>query len=124
MNLDIESENRVVLQVKQLYSDLGIEIDVKNQARVHLWYKDHFGYSIEPYTSIESAINTWPTTATAIGVRIEKNNEFKVYAPFGLNDMFGKIVRANKAQITKEIYDKKVSSWLSKWSDLMVIPWK
>ena len=58
MNLDIESENRVVLQVKQLYSDLGIEIDVKNQARVHLWYKDHFGYSIEPYTSIESAINT------------------------------------------------------------------
>lgn len=86
VNLDIESENRVVLQVKQLYSDLGIEIDVKNQARVHLWYKDHFGYSIEPYTSIESAINTWPTTATAIGVR--------------------------------------VSSWLSKWSDLIVIPWE
>lgn len=33
-------------------------------------------------------------------------NEFKVYAPFGLNDLFGKIVRANKSQITKEIYDK------------------
>jgi len=124
VNLDLESENRVVMQVKQLYSDLKIEIDVKNQARVHLWYKDHFGYSIEPYTSIESAINTWPTTATAIGVRLEKNDEFKVYAPFGLNDLFGKIVRANKVQITKQIYEKKVSSWLSKWSDLIVMHWE
>lgn len=124
VNIDFESENRVIMQVKQIYSDLRIEMDVKNQARVHLWYKDHFGYSIEPYTSIESAINTWPTTATAIGVRMNINNEFKVYAPFGLNDLFGKIVRANKAQITRQIYEKKVSSWLSKWSDLIVIPWE
>ena len=124
INLDYESENKVIMQVKQLYSDLSIEMDVKNQARVHLWYKDHFGYSIEPYTSIEAAVNTWPTTATAIGVRMEKNNEFKVYAPFGLNDLFGKIVWANKTQITKKIYEKKVSSWLSKWPDLIVIPWE
>lgn len=124
LKLDFESENSVIMQVKQLFSDLGIEIDVKNQARVHLWYKDHFGYSIEPYTSIESAINTWPTTATAIGIRIEENNEFKVYAPFGLNDLFGKIVRANKAQITQQIYEKKVASWLDRWSDLIVIPWE
>ncbi len=124
VNLDFQSENRMIMQVKQLYSDLKIEVDVKNQARVHLWYQDHFGYSIEPYTSIESAINTWPTTATAIGVRMEKDNEFKVYAPFGLNDLFGKVVRANRAQITKQIYEKKVSSWLSKWPDLIVIPWE
>lgn len=124
INLDYDSENKVITQVKQLYSDLKIELDVKNQARVHLWYNEHFGYSIEPYKSIEAAINTWPTTATAIGVRLEENNEFKVYAPFGLNDLFGKIVRANKTQITKPIYEKKVSSWLSKWPDLIIIPWE
>ncbi|HHV09647.1 MAG TPA: nucleotidyltransferase family protein [Clostridiales bacterium] len=124
MNIDHKSEDEVIGQIKQLYSDLSIEIDVKNQARVHLWYKDHFGYAIEPYTSIEAAINTWPTTATAIGVRMGKNNEFKVYAPFGLNDLFGKVVRANKAQITKQIYENKVSSWLGKWPDLIVMPWE
>jgi hypothetical protein len=123
VNLDLESEDRVIRSAKQLYSDLKIEIDVKNQARVHLWYPDHFGYPIKPYTSVEAAINTWPTTATAVGVRMEKN-ELKVYAPFGLNDLFGKIVRANKVQITKQIYEKKVLSWLSKWPDLIVIPWE
>lgn len=123
INMDYPSENKIITQVKQQYSDLKIEIDVKNQARVHLWYKEHFGYSIEPYQSLEAAINTWPTTATAIGIRMESNNELKVYAPFGLNDLFGKIVRANKAQITKEIFQAKVSKWLSKWPDITVIPW-
>jgi hypothetical protein len=88
-----------------------------------LWYKRHFGYEIQKYKSLESAINTWPTTATAIGVRIEEDNKFKVYAPFGLNDLFGKIVRANKIQITEEIYKNKVVNWLKKWPDLNVIPW-
>lgn len=123
-NLDSQSENVIASKVKALYSDLNIEIDVKNEARVHLWYKRHFGYSIDPYTSLEAAIDTWPTTATAIGVRKGNNNEFIVYAPFGLNDLLGKIVRANKTQITKEIYEKKVTSWLSKWPDLKVIPWE
>lgn len=123
-NLDSQSENMIASKVKALYSDLNIEIDVKNEARVHLWYKSHFGYNIEPYTSLEAAIDTWPTTATAIGVRKGNNNEFIVYAPFGLNDLLGKIVRPNKAQITKEIYEKKVTSWLSKWPDLKVIPWE
>jgi hypothetical protein len=70
---------------------------------------------------IESAINTWPTTATTIGIRIEENNGFKVYAPFGLNNLFGKIVRANKSQVTKEIYENKASNRLKKWTDLIVI---
>lgn len=123
-NLDLESENRVISKVKDLYSDLKIEVDVKNQARVHLWYKSHFGSTIKPYVSLESALNTWPTTATSIGVRKEKNNEMKVYAPFGLNDLFGKIVRANKVQITRDIYENKVSSWLNKWPNLKIIPWE
>ncbi|MDD6771367.1 nucleotidyltransferase family protein [Inconstantimicrobium porci] len=123
-NLDEESENKVISYVKELYSDLDIEVDVKNEARVHLWYKDHFGYDIKPYTSLEDDINSWPTTSTAVGIRRDKNGAFKIYAPFGLNDLFGKIVRANKAQITKDIYENKTTRWLSKWPDLKVIPWE
>ena len=122
-SLNIESENRVINQIRNLYSDLNIEIDIKNQARVHLWYKNHFGYDIEPYKNLEEAINTWPTTATAIGIR-KDSNKIKVYAPYGLNDLFGKIVRANKAQINKEIYETKVEKWIKNWPDLMVIPWE
>ena len=120
-DLSSEKEEEISHRVKQFASD-KIKIDVKNEARVHLWYKDHFGYEIEPYASIETAINSWPTTATSIGVRIE-NGHFSVYAPFGLNDMFGRIVKANKAQITKEIFVYKTKKWLLKWPDLTIVPW-
>jgi hypothetical protein len=52
-----------------------------------------------------------------------ENENFKIYAPFGLNDLFGMIVRANKAQITEEIYLQKVNKWKSKWPALTIIPW-
>lgn len=40
-----------------------------------------------------------------------------------LNDLLGLIVRPNKVQITKEIYEKKVLRWKTNWPDLNVIPW-
>jgi len=123
-DMSFNEEDKVVNKVHKLYKDIPIKIDVKNQARVHLWYEKHFGYTIKPYPSLEAAINTWPTTATAIGARRESSGKWIVYAPFGLNDLFGKIVRANKAQITKEIYEKKVIKWSAIWIDLKIIPWE
>jgi hypothetical protein len=122
-DLSYDKECEVIDNVKGIFGDLPLSIDIKNQARVHLWYENHFGYPIDPYSSLEEAINSWPTTATAIGMRKHANGEWRVYAPFGLNDLFSLIVRANKAQITKEIYEKKVSRWKSNWPTLTVIPW-
>jgi len=121
-DLSFEAEDATIKRIINMMEPCKISLDIKNQARVHLWYKDRFGYDIEPYDSVESAINTWPTTATAIGVRLESAG-LKVYAPFGLNDMFGMIVKANKAKITKEIYMAKVEKWSAKWTALTIIPW-
>lgn len=121
-DLSYEAENRIVQEIKRRFFHLPVEIDIKNQARVHLWYQDHYGYELQPYDSLESAINSWPTTATSIGIRLS-DGDLVVYAPFGLNDMFGQIVRANKMQITKETYWKKCKKWHAKWPTLQVVEW-
>lgn len=122
-NLEQAAEEEVAEQARRLYADLPFPLDVKNEARVHLWYEARFGYAIKPYVSLEDAINTWPTTATSMAVRVEAENRLRVYAPFGLNDLFGRIVRPNKAQITEEIYKAKADKWHKKWPELTVIPW-
>lgn len=121
-DLSYEKEDAVIWRVKQKFSALPVALDVKNQARVHLWYRDHYGYDLPPYTSVEQAIGTWPTTATAVGVRLEGSG-LTVCAPFGLNDLFGQIVRPSKTQITEETYQKKCEKWGLKWSTLTMIPW-
>lgn len=89
---------------------------------MHLWYEAKFGYAIKPYTSTAEAITAFPTTAAAVGLRPGRNN-FELSAPFGLSDLLNAIVRPNKKQITREIYDKKVNRWVSVWPELKIVVW-
>ncbi len=121
-DLSFEKENDAIELVHKTFTAIPIPVDVKNQARVHLWYKDRFGYDIKPYNSAEHAIRSWPTTATSIGLRIQ-NKEPEIFAPYGLDDLLNLVVRPNKVQITEEIYLSKVRKWLKKWPNLKIINW-
>ena len=133
-DLSEEAEGKYILKARSILGDLGVTIDIKNEARVHLWYKNHFGLAIRPYTSIEDAVRSWPTTATSIGVRYEGNGALRVYAPFGLSDLFSMIVRPNKKQVeyfptgdestSRDVYNAKAQKWARVWPKLVVIPWE
>ena len=117
-----ESETAISRKISETFHDLKIPFDVKNQARVHLWYESKFGYPIEPYTSVEDAIETWPTTSTAIAMTI-KNQSPSVFVPFGFSDLMSLTIRANKKQITEEIYKSKNTRWKQCWPKLQIIDW-
>jgi hypothetical protein len=121
-DVSAESEQRHGERIRMMFAKLPVWIDVKNEARVHLWYEEKFGYPIAPYQSVQDAIGTFPTTATAVGIRPSLET-VEVYAPFGIDDLLSGTVRANTKQITREIFEAKVSKWLTLWPDLTVIPW-
>ncbi|MDG0875561.1 nucleotidyltransferase family protein [Paenibacillus thiaminolyticus] len=122
-NLSSEKESSIVKMANENFVNFQLKIDVKNQARVHLWYENKFGIKTSPYQSLEEAIDTWPTTATALGVRKNKDGSWEMYAPFGLDDIFTLTLRPNKKLITEDIYYKKVEKWTRKWPELKVIRW-
>lgn len=122
-NLAAKSEQTEEQRIRSLFANLPVQFDVKNEARVHLWYEKKFGYAIAPYRSIEEAIATMPTTATSIGVRLI-HGQFEISAPFGLADLCRLIVRPNKAQITAQRYEAKVSRWRKFWPALDIRPWQ
>ncbi len=122
-DLSEEPENALEAALTDAFGDLEMAFDVKNQARVHLWYARRFGYAIPPYPSVHAAIDTWPTTATAVAVKL-RDGKPEIYAPFGLEDLFAMTARPNKRQITPEINEKKVRRWRRHWPDLTIIPWE
>lgn len=122
-DLSFNAEASHERRLRDLFRRLPIKLDVKNEARVHLWYEERFGYAIKPYLSSADAIATFPTTATAVGVR-RIRGKLECCAPFGLDDLFGLVVRPNKRQITRPIYEAKVDRWRSIWPRLTFLPWE
>lgn len=122
-DLSSDSEKELKQKLKSKLLDYQFGFDVKNQARVHLWYESKFGFPIKPYSSLEAAIDSWPTTAIAVGIRVEKDGLFKIYAPYHLDDLFSMVVRPNKLLVTKEIFVNKANKWKKRWPKLQIIPW-
>jgi len=119
-----EAEDAYIQKGAQLFAQSLIEVEIRNEARVHLWYKEHFKEKdIEPYQSTEEAIRSFPATAACIGVTLDATGTWKIYAPYGLTDLFSMIVRPNKNQITETIYHNKVNRWHDLWPELTIIPW-
>lgn len=119
---DLEYYNIINEYVKQ--KKFNYEIDVSNEARMHLWKMEHGqGDKVEPYKNSEDAISKWIATVHAIGITKE-NNQIKVYAPYGLSDIFSKTIRPIKHNAnSKELYDKKAASWSERFNDLTIIEW-
>lgn len=119
---DLEYYNNINKYVKS--KGFNYEIDVSNEARMHLWKKEHGqGDNVEQYKNSEDAIDKWIATVHAIGITKE-NNKIKVYAPYGLSDIFSRTIRPIKHKDnSKKLYDKKLKSWSKRFANLNIIKW-
>ena len=97
--------------------------EATNQAAVHLWYEDVFGFSVPALHSSEEAVGTWPETATSVAVRLLSTDEIHVVAPCGLSDLFNMKLRRNPCRVTREQFARRLHSKqiLRKWPRVQVI---
>ncbi len=122
-DLSWEAEDRVIRRCAALFADLPAPVEVRNQARVHLWYAERFGAPCPPHASSEAAINCFAATACCVGGRREPDGRLVVYAPYGFNDLFGLVVRPNVAVAPASVYRQKAERWRALWPQLTVLPW-
>ncbi|PIQ28880.1 hypothetical protein COW36_09475 [bacterium (Candidatus Blackallbacteria) CG17_big_fil_post_rev_8_21_14_2_50_48_46] len=115
-DLSWEAEDRLIQHGRRLWPNL--EIEIRNQSRVHLWYPERFHIAIEPLTSITQAMLLWPATCHAIAVKLV-GEELEVIAPWGLEDLWQGIARPNPACPDTQAFQKKVQRWTLLW-DLTV----
>lgn len=102
-DLSAERETAWRRTIERRWPDAPVRFEVVNEARTHLWYGREFGREIAPYSCSEAAIYTFPTTASAVGVR-RYHGRLDVYAPHGLSDLLRLTVRANKVLVARDVY--------------------
>lgn len=116
-----ELENKIINHFKEI--NINYEFDVHNEARMHLWKKENENKNINQYKNSEDAIDKWIATVHSIGITKE-NDEIKVYAPYGLSDIFSRTIRPIKHNAnSKKLYEKKVQSWRKRFDNLNIIEW-
>lgn len=108
----LEAELRVILP--------NIPWSVKNEARMHVLN------NIPPYISSEDAISKFPETATALGVKVDKNDKLILTAPCGIEDVLNLELKPTPYfKETKEratIYEERINkkNWKAVWYKIQV----
>lgn len=97
------------------------QVEVRNQARVHLWFKDRFGEDYGPLSCTDEALGRFVAPAFAVGIRLEQNNTISVAAPFGLDDVFDRVIRPNPNRPRAFGWDRAVASAVARWPEVTVI---
>jgi hypothetical protein len=122
-DLSWDAEDAVIQLAKHVFADIPAEVEVRNEARVHLWYEAKFGTPCPAYKSTEDAIDSFAATTCCLGVRLEPGGRRRVYAPHGLSDVFNLVVRPNPVLAPRSVYEAKAGRWRHQWPELTVLPW-
>ncbi|MGK3204076.1 nucleotidyltransferase family protein [Amycolatopsis sp. MEPSY49] len=116
-DLSWAAEDRVI----RAWRDFPAEVEVRNEARVHLWYEVKFGVPCLPFASSEAAIDAFPAVCSCLGVRLEPDGSWHFYAPHGLDDLFGLVVRPNPVLAPRDVFERKAARWKAQWPELTVL---
>ena len=114
--LDEAAEKELEQRLLRLIPD--VPWSVKNQARMH-----HVNH-LPPYTSSVDALAHFPETVTAIGVRLDSNDEPILAAPYGIQDLLTLQVRPTPhfetSTSTHPIYLKRMAqkNWPVEWPNV------
>jgi hypothetical protein len=122
-DLSWEAEDRVIQRGASAFADLPAVVEVRNQARVHLWYEDHFGVPCPALRSSADAVDRYAAHACQVAMRLVAGR-YEVYAPSGFDDVFDLVLRPNPVIAPREVYEAKAARWATLWPRLEVHPWE
>jgi uncharacterized protein len=117
-----QAEDRAITQAKPVFSDLGATVELRNQARVHLWYEDKFGAPYPPLARATDGIDRFLMPCAQVGMCL-RGETYDVYAPHGFADIAAMIVRPNPTRNFRAApYMEKALRWKALWPALTVLP--
>lgn len=118
-DLSEEGELAVQRRVHERLGHLGVPIEVKNQARVHLWYEEFFGFQYPQLSSATEGIDRFLIPATCVGVQPTPAGN-RVYAPNGLSPLYAGELTPSPITRSLPLFREKADSYRRRWPWLTV----
>lgn len=122
-DLSYEAEDRVIKAAEARFSGLPLPVELRNQARVHLWFEAKFGSPFSPLTSAAEMLGRYASKTHAVGARLLADDSMAIVAPFGLDDLFSFRMVPNPVLDNRVSHMKKGERAKTIWPELTLVPW-
>lgn len=117
-----DAEDAVIARVAAAFQPPVREmVEVRNQARVHLWFEAKFGEPYAPLSSSAQALTRFASPLNAVAARLEADGAMTIVAPFGLEDLFSLTYRENPNRRVSG-FARTAEAARSRWPELTIIP--
>jgi hypothetical protein len=116
-DLSWEAEDAVIRRVRAVTADLGARVEIRNQARVHLWYEARFGVPRAPLGSAREGIGSFLVACTCVGVALASG---ELHAPDGLADLAAGRLRPNPLSPAPGLFRAKAEDYRARWPFLTI----
>ena len=95
-DLSWEAEDHVIRDGEKHFAASRIPVEIRNQARVHLWFPEKFGQEVAPLKDSDESLARFSSETHAVGLRLEADDGLDLCAPFGLDHIFSFRVVPNR----------------------------
>lgn len=96
-------------------------VEVRNQARVHIWFAPKFDETFTPLSCTAEAMERFVAPLFAVGARLGADDRLSIAAPFGLDDLFDLRLRPNPRRPT-DAFPRIAGRLRERWPELKIEP--
>lgn len=115
-DLSLEAELRVREAVAKIPRSVGVPLQIRNQARVHLWFPEKFGIEYPALQNSLESLERYMCSFTQIAWGVGAKNRDRLVLPEPLSDLWeGRIRRTDWGHRQPQALAAKVSRWRSRW---------
>jgi hypothetical protein len=116
-----DAEDRAI-RALVAHTPAGLPVQLRNQARVHLWFPDRFGFACPRLTHATQALRQYASVTHAVAARLEGEG-LRVDAPFGLEAIFDRVYRPNPVLPNRATHEAKAAHVARCWPEVVIEPW-
>ncbi len=118
-----EAEDRWIKRAGGHFAFADREVQLRNQARVHLWYPEKFGIAYPQLHCSCDGIRQFLMPACMVGVR-PNGGGIDVFAPLGLDDVLDRVIRPNPLWqgAPRPQYLVKAKRYMQDWPSVRFAP--
>jgi hypothetical protein len=122
-DLSYEAEDVVIQRLAKRFAHLPLPVQIRNQARVHLWFESKFGSPFSPLSSSAEMLGRYASRTHSVAARLEPDDTLSLFAPFGLDDIFSMRITPNPLLANKAAHDAKAARARTVWPEVAIVPW-